>query len=382
MTRRATIRPFNFHQLDVEGKIMDRLCALLLVHAVERPYIFRSHDEYLDNNQTSEVMLPTRPQFPIRFICTRKNIRNEVWTRFSKAMKLKVIQVDYTLTRPNRTSRPQDLYCYFNERIGGFPEDEGTSLANLDADHAWQQHAYKYPPIHELKISQLDLEVIRKVELCIEIPHANMPIIQNSPFCFTWTWLARMESLKQVNFYASIRKHIDAADFDDWYTAWLNSSLLRDAMIDIVSRVRKSVEVRFDASTTEHLSDWTDPRLVREYFDSKIDIWNAAGGPYYPGSAEEVCWWIQHNSRFRFVFGPFWCFGVVDLKNIYDGVSSMQGILLPVEEEAAEEDEGVDNEDDGSEGEGEMGSWALSLPTDVVPTRPALTQSNAVYDNL
>lgn len=335
---------------------MDRICDFLLFHAVERPYIFRSHDEYLDKAKTVEVMLPTRPQFPIRFMSTSKTIRDEVWTRFSKAMKLKVVQVDYVLTRQNRTSSPKDLYCYFNERHvedQETPPDDGMSLSGLDSDHEWQQYPHKHPPIYELKISQMNLEVIKKAEIWIEIPHAEVPIIPSPHLSFNWEWLARMNSLKKVYFKTSIGKHPEAVDFDKWNTAWLNSPLLKGAMLDIVSRVGKSVKFRFDAKPLDQPADWTDATLVQDYFNSKIEFWNAEAEPYYPSGNEEMYWWIQNNSRFRFVFGPYWWFARMDVKKVYHKMRPMKGSLLP-EEEEAEGFEGEENADGAVNSEEEM----------------------------
>jgi hypothetical protein len=121
-------------------EMWDRICDFLLINTLQREYIFRSHDEYLDRNETGEVVLPTRLSFPIKFSLANKAIHDTVWRRFSMAMKVKVIQVECVLTRPKGFSPPNDLYCYFIERMDDreFSDDEGVDLSDCNSDHEWQ----------------------------------------------------------------------------------------------------------------------------------------------------------------------------------------------------------------------------------------------------
>jgi hypothetical protein len=254
--RKANIRPWDFSGLHV--KVWDRLCDFLLTDALKREFVFRSHDEYLKKGQQNcEVLLPTRPKFPVGLLVTSSAIRNEIWTRFSSALALKVVQVDYVLTRPSRLTPPQDLYCYFIESSPpegeeGWPDDNGIHFSDCSSDHEWQQYPDKYPPIHELRISQLKLEVIEKVKIWLEIPPVEITQFPSPHLSFQWEWLARMEALKKVHFVCSVRMHPQVVFPNKWKSAWLNSPLLLGNMIHMVEQVRKGVEFNFKATELDH----------------------------------------------------------------------------------------------------------------------------------
>ncbi|QDS76914.1 hypothetical protein FKW77_004282 [Venturia effusa] len=131
--------------------------------------------------KTSEVMFLYLPQFFIRFMYASKAIRDQVWIRLSKASKFKVSHVDYVLTHQKRASMPKDLCCYFSSDL---------------------------------------------------ISHSTGNVYLG--------WIR----LKKVYFKTSIRKHLEAADFDKWTKTRLKFPLIRGAMLDIVSRVRELVKFR------------------------------------------------------------------------------------------------------------------------------------------
>lgn len=123
-------------------------------------------------------------------------------------------------------------------------------------------------------------------------------------------------------------------------------------MLDIVSSVGKSVKFRFDATPLDQPADWTDSRLVQEYFNSKIETWNAEAQSYYPSGNEEMYWWIQSTSRFRFVVGPYWWFGRMDVKKLYHKMWPRKGSPLPGDEEADEAEGGNNGEGAANSGDG------------------------------
>lgn len=134
----------------------------------------------------------------------------------------------------------------------------------------------------------------------------------------------------------------------------------------MLSRVRESVRFNFRAVPLDHPTDWDDPRIVQAFFNSRIDIWDDNNEPCYPEGPQEHHWWIQNNSRYRFVFGPYWWSKRMDVKAMYRRMWHMKVSLLPDEErvdEAEAEDDGdsdigsYDYDEGSDDGEEQPGTW-------------------------
>jgi len=272
-------------------------------------------------------------------------------------MSLKIVQVDYVLARPDRTRPPGDLFCYFIEPYTPGAEeqrewsDDDDRSVEYDSDHEWQQFPHDYPPTHELRLSQLNLEVIKNITIWLELPIDEFPKIPQAQMRLHWEWLSKMTALETVHFLCTVHKYPKVESFIHWQELWLESPLLLGNIIHLIELVRKPVKFDFELPEDPvNTLVWTNRPAVEAFFRNKIDMVDGdAFEAYFPVDADEHWWWIQNCSRYRFVFGPWVPLNTRRIKLLYGSVRLLQSSQLGDAGESGEDDESIFDGDEDME---------------------------------